>query len=286
MPGAVSGIEFLTRLERFSCTVMARIRVRFAINEGRHGAPLTKLGRISEQAEKFLKSLAADCDIEVRPGEWVAANFENGSVAFDAEYQVEVNPGTAQIFAHNLEMIADYDPEDGGLNASVSDATTLEYARIGTLLDPDEAIGLGIYPVRGKKPRWRRITYGKAVNIRRQIESPLPTYGTVQGIIHAWFKEAREPYFQLRELSTDSLIKVTYASARYADVAKAIQERTTMLMVSGNMMFDRATRSVLELHAESIERMKMLSGAEFEQFFGSAPDFEAVDFLDESQIDG
>lgn len=265
---------------------MARIKVRFAINKGRHGAPLAKLGRISEQAEKFLRSLSADCQIDVRPGEWVAVNFENGSVAYDAEYQVDVNPGTAQMFAHHLEMIADYDPENGGLNAAVSDATTLEYARIGTLLDPDEAIGLGIYPARGRKPRWRQITYRKAVSIKRLVESPLPSYGTVQGIIHAWQKEAREPYFYLRELSTDALIKITYTSDRYADVAKAVQERTTMLMVSGDMLFDRATRTIVELHAHRIERKKMLSGAEFEQFFGSMPDFEAIEFFDESQIDG
>jgi len=34
---------------------MARIRVRFVINQGRHGAPMTKLGKISEQAENFSK---------------------------------------------------------------------------------------------------------------------------------------------------------------------------------------------------------------------------------------
>lgn len=34
---------------------MARIKVRLVINKGRHGAPMAKLGRISEQAEKFLR---------------------------------------------------------------------------------------------------------------------------------------------------------------------------------------------------------------------------------------
>jgi hypothetical protein len=39
---------------------MARIKVRFSINKGRHGAPMAKLGKISEQAEKFLRLLAAN----------------------------------------------------------------------------------------------------------------------------------------------------------------------------------------------------------------------------------
>lgn len=59
---------------------MARLKVRFSINKGRHGAPMAKLGKISEQAEKFLRSLAHDCEIPTKPGEWLAANFKNGSV--------------------------------------------------------------------------------------------------------------------------------------------------------------------------------------------------------------
>ena len=37
---------------------MARIKVRLIMNKGRHRAPMAKLGKISEQAEKFLKLLA------------------------------------------------------------------------------------------------------------------------------------------------------------------------------------------------------------------------------------
>ena len=101
----------------------------------------------------------------------------------------------------------------------------------------------------------------------------MASYGSVQGILHAWFKEARDPNFQLRELSTDALVRVFYHSSLYPEVAKAVQQRTTMLMVSGNMLFDRASRLAIELRADRIELMKMLSTAEFEEFFWSAPDF-------------
>lgn len=255
---------------------MARIKVRFVINKGRHGAPMSKLGRISEQAEKFLKSLAADCEIESRPGEWLAVQFENGSVSYDAEFQGDVNPGAAQIFTRNLEFLADFDATSEGLNAAIKPATALEYARIGSLIDPDEEIGVGIYAPdapEGRALKWRAITYRKSTALKREIETPVPSYGAVQGILHAWFKEAREPYFQIRELSTDTFVKVVYPSALYADVAKAVQERTTMLMVSGNMLFDRSTRLATELRADRIDPIKMLSTAEFEEFFGSSPDF-------------
>jgi hypothetical protein len=124
---------------------VARIKVRLIINKGRHGAPMTKLGKISEQAEKFLRALAADCEIDSYPGEWLAVNFGDGSVADDAEFQGDVNPGVAQIFMRNLEFLADFDPESEGLNLAIKPATALEYARIGALIDPDEEIGLGIY---------------------------------------------------------------------------------------------------------------------------------------------
>lgn len=264
---------------------MARIKIRLVINKGRLGAPLAKLGKISEQTEKFLKLLAADCDIETHPGEWLAVNFGDGSVAYDAEFQGDVNAGAAEIFARNLGFLADFDPESEGLNAAIKPVTALEYARIGALIDPDEEIGLGIYTPDSKTPKWRKITYRATAALKREIETPVVSYGSVQGIIHAWFKEAREPNFQLRELSTDALVRVYYSVALYADVAKAVQQRTTMLMVSGNMLFDRATRVATELRADRIDLMRMLSTAEFEEFFGSAPEF-AADFDDEISADG
>jgi hypothetical protein len=254
---------------------MARMKVRLVLNKGRHGAPLSKLGKISEQAERFLRALAGDCRIETKPGEWLAVNFKNGSVEYDAEFQGDVNVGAAEIFARNLEQLADYDEETEGLNLPVSSATALEYARIGSLIDPDEVIGLGIFPARGGKPKWRTITYSKAAAIRREVEQPLPTYGAVQGIVHAWFKEARDPYFQIREISTDALVKVLYSSNMYSDVVRACEERTSVLIVTGNMLLDRASRLTIELRAERIERVSILSTEEFERFFGSAPDFIA-----------
>jgi hypothetical protein len=267
---------------------MARLKVRLVINKGRLGAPMAKLGKISEQAEKFLKALAADCEIETHPGEWLAVKFSDGSVEFDAEFQGDVNPGAAQVFTRNLEFLVDFDPDSEGLNVAIKPATALEYAKIGTLIDPDEEIGLGIYSPDGpetRQPRWRKITYRATNALKREIETPVASHGSVQGILHAWFKEAREPNFHLRELATDALVRVYYQSSLYPDVAKAVQERTTMLMVSGNMLFDRATRQATELHADRIELMKMLSTAEFEEFFGSAPDFVA-DIDDETWANG
>jgi hypothetical protein len=58
-----------------------------------------------------------------------------------------------------------------------------------------------------------------------------------------------------------------------------------MLTVSGNMLFDRTTRLAIELRADRIDLIKMLSTAEFEEFFGSAPDF-VPELDDETWVNG
>jgi hypothetical protein len=57
-----------------------------------------------------------------------------------------------------------------------------------------------------------------------------------------------------------------------------------MLIVTGDMMLDKATRLPIEMSAQRIERVGMLSAAEFERFVGSAPDYEA-DFGDDTYVD-
>lgn len=243
---------------------------------------MAKLGKIAEQTEKFLRTFAADLGIDVKPGEWLAADFKNGSVDYRAEFPKEVSPAVAQIFSTGLEVLADYDPEMEGLNGRVSESAALEYSRIGTLLDPDEIIRMGIIPPHATNPRWRDITYSSLSSIRREMEQPVSSHGSVQGIVHAWFKEAREPHFQLRELASDDLIKVFYDQDLYDRVAKAVQERSTTLIVAGQMLFDRVTKQATELKAERIEPMAMMTPQEFDEIFGSAPHFEAS-FIDEGE---
>jgi hypothetical protein len=199
LPGLIRVVEFSRRPQKGAQIAMPRIKVRFKINHGRYGAPMAKLGKISEQTENFLRALAKDCGIPTRPGEWLAANFKDGSVEYDAIFQDDVSVGAIQVFGRCLEALADYDPEIEGLNAVIKPDTALEYARIGTLIDPGETVGLGIYPARGGRLKWRQISYNATSAIRRKMEVPIPSYGSAQGILFTWFKEAREPSFQLRE---------------------------------------------------------------------------------------
>jgi hypothetical protein len=269
---------------------MAKIKVRFELNKGRVGAPLSKLGDIARQAEKFLRLLAVDVKITGRADEWLAVNFRNGSVSYDAEFQGEITPAEVDAFNRNLEFLADYDRDSEGANGLVSSVTALEFARLGTLIDPDEVIGLGIYGRERSKPKWRRISYGKTAEMRAQLEAPVASYGSLQGIIYSLQKEAREPYFRMRELATSALVNCFYPMRLYGDIVDALRERTAVLHVAGDTIFDRATRALTELKVERIEKARMLSTEEFDQFFGSVPgftgDLDTDEYIDAIREDG
>ncbi len=261
---------------------MAKLRIRFVLNKGRRGAPMGKLGRISEQAEKFLRALSSDSGVEVKPGEWLAAEFENGSVQFDAEYQGSVDAGIAQVFERNMEVLADFDPERDGLNGLVRDATALEYAKIGYLIDPDEEIGLGIIPYRGGAPKWRSITYSRSQSIKSKVENPVPAIGGVQGIIHAWVKGVSRPYIQVRELSSDQLVKVHYKQNQHSIISDAMSEVNAVVLISGECVYDRVNRTVVSMDLEKLKKVKNLSPHDFDSLFGAFPELEGPDILDDA----
>jgi len=263
---------------------MARIKVRFELNKGRTGAPLSKLGDISKQAERFLRALAADLSIDAKAGEWLAVNFKNGSVSYDAEFQGEITGAEADAFNRGLEFLADFDPDHEGANGIVTTATVLEFAKMGSMIDPDEVIGFGIYGRDRAKPKMRSITYARMAEKRAEIETPIPSYGSVQGIIHSLAKEAERPYFRIRELATSSLVNCFYPGRLYDDVARALQQRTNVLHVDGRMKLDRVSRSITEMSVERIATARMLAPAEFEAFFGSWSTFTG-DFTTEEWID-
>lgn len=260
---------------------MAQLKVRFRINQGRRGAPMGKLGRIAEQIERFLRALAQDNGVEAKPGDWLALDFENHSVEFQAQYPQDVDSGVSEVFSKCLEALADYDSDAGGLNGTVSSSTALEYAKIGSYLDPDEIIRMGIISPRATQPKWREITYSNLSSLKHEIERPISAHGSVQGLMHSWFKEARDPYFQIRELSSDNLIKVFYSSDMYDKVARSTLERTTTLLVAGLMLYDRATRQATEMKADKLMSVDMVRPEEFSSIFGSAPTFFSLALEDE-----
>jgi len=71
------------------------------------------LAKFLSKLNDFLRALAADCNIETQPGRMVSSQFSKmARSSTTAEFQGDVSIGVSQIFARNLEHLADYDDEN------------------------------------------------------------------------------------------------------------------------------------------------------------------------------
>lgn len=162
---------------------MARLRVRLRFNPGRIGTPMDKLGEFSSQTERFLRSLAIDLDLPARKGEWLAARFSNESVAFDGEYPAPVPDAVhAQAF-EALSLITGDQPLTAVERGVMSYGTAAAFSRIGEIMDKDERFYVGLYRNGTEEPdEWREITYRRAAEMRQLLDTPITSYGSVQGL--------------------------------------------------------------------------------------------------------
>jgi hypothetical protein len=69
---------------------MPRIKVRVEMKKGGVGVKLHQLAGISEQSLVFLTMLCKDAGIPVEREQWIALNFDDQSVDYDCETEMEV----------------------------------------------------------------------------------------------------------------------------------------------------------------------------------------------------
>jgi len=263
---------------------MALLRARFKFNPGRHGAPLDRLGEFTAQAEKFLRSLAADAGVSAQKGDWLAVNFTNSSVEFTAKYAKDLSEEIAAKSGRAVEAIAGDDPMSAYNSGLVSVTTLAEFSKLSTAMQQDEYFQIGVLDQEAPaneqsdedtEPRkWEDVSYTKLTNIRRVLELPLVTYGSVQGVIEAWhLASSRGPFFTMRELSTGDRIRCDYSTALRGKVHVATQQEGAVVHVYGKMSWERPTNSIISLVVEDIEVATPLTPSEFDSVFGSMPEF-------------
>lgn len=253
---------------------MSRLKLRIRFNPGRTGAPLDRLGEFTAQVERFLRSLATDLGVQSKKGLWLASQFSNESVGFDSEFAEAIREAQAVTGIEALETILGENTLAAIERGLVSYGTVAEFSRIGKALAPDDYFLMGVYGVSGvDAPDLKKVTYKKTAELRQLLEAPYITAGSVQGIVHSWHQGAEEPFFNIRELSTGELIRCDYSDEIYAKIHAATKEKNTVVIVYGQMEWDRATNLVIALHLTDIEAIKPLRPHEFETMAGIAPNF-------------
>ena len=248
---------------------MAIIRIPIILNKGRIGIPLYKLGAIVKETETFLRMLAEDIQLPGDKGKWLGLNFSNGSVAFNAEYVEPVEPPQVELFANSFTDIG-----QGNDNPLIRRNTRSQYARIARQLDEDEIVEFGIYKDPEKQPpELLSLSKRDISTILGEIQGPVESFGSIQGIIHSVFVGSSPRHFFIRELSSGDLIKCIYTSSQHPDLVRALREEGLVIHAYGLIRMDMVNRKIEQIVMQSIQATEKLSSEEFEEFFGSCPDF-------------
>lgn len=248
---------------------MAIIRIPVALNKGRIGIPLHKLGAIVKETEIFLKMLAEDIQLPGDNKQWLGLDFKSGSVDFIAEYVGPVEAPKAVLFAKTFDDI-----HCGRDIPMVRNNTKYQYARIADQLDEDEVVEFGIYKdLENPIPEILPLSKQVVSIIIGEIQGPVDSFGSIQGVIHSVFMGSSPRHFFIRELSTGDLIKCIYSSVQYADLLKALREEAIIVHVYGLIKMDMVNRRIEQMTMQTIEITEKLSSKEFEEFFGSCPNF-------------
>lgn len=254
---------------------MARVRLRFRMRSedgGEKGVPLLQLGRVAEEAAKFLRSMAEDHRLRLRPEDWRAIAPRRGSFAFDIESALDIPARDARAYLASVSRVGRYKPQKTRPPANVRRETLVQYAKIGTALDEGQSVEISIYPREAKRPKpVAEITEPSSRFMLESLEEVVQYYGSVQGTPHSLNIGSSPAFFQLRQLATGELVRCDFKPELRSDVVNLFRVGGTVVLVSGFASASRELNSVSRLSVERIEECEGLSAEEFEEFFGSAP---------------
>lgn len=270
---------------------MPTLKVQIVINKGERGVPLNKLAQIVGDVQQFLLMISQDLNFEVKPKSWVGLDFENGSLLFTAEKTEDVSQQSIEEFNSTFTSISEKRP-----NAKLRRATVAQYAKIADPIDPEEAVSFGLYaatPLIGNTQeesvsaeffqlitasapvplRWVDLTKAAALEIKSEIQGKVRAYGSLQGKIHSLFLGSQPAYFNLRELSSGTLIKCVYKPAVYTAIAAALQRMNAVLHVYGYTTTDLVDRKLEEMEVDRVDLAPFISDEDFANLFGADPSF-------------
>ncbi len=268
---------------------MTRIRLKIELNPGGVGVRLDKLAKISTEIEKFIRLLAIDAGAEPQLGDFVAKEFYDGSFGSVVEYVNNVDPAAAVNFNSGLRFFSEFKDPHQYINGEFSPATVRQFIELGTVIDADEVVRLGIIDADAPAvTEWKSVTKVTTLNVDAAYNQDYRYEGALQGRLGTWYKDSS--YFNLRELATSELVKCFYRPDMYDQIYRLYEDKDAVVNLSGRVLADRATGRIKEVRVNAAKSYAPLSDAEFSRFFGLAPDLtgdlSTPDFIDKIRDDG
>lgn len=250
---------------------------------------MSKLSELSRESQKLLRMMAEDVGI-IEGGKWVAQDFYNQGLGFDAEYQLaDVDTEQVRLYLHAVDNVALVGRESNWKVQGIRPETIVQSAKVAVLADEGETIRLGLL---GNFPavEWRPLSKARAAAILEHFTSWVEYRGMLQGVIHALYKESNPAFFEMRDFASRQLVKCIYQPNDYEKVYKALERRDGVVIVSGWIKAKRLDREISELRVERIQPTRPLSVQKLREFFGSAPgwtgDLTSNEFIDRVREDG
>ena len=125
---------------------MAVLRIRVELHRPNKGIEMSKLADLARETQKFFKMVADDVGIGTSDGAWIAQDFYNQSIGFDAEYQlVDIDQQQAASYTQAIGNISAVDRDTNWSVRGISPLTIVQYAKIATLAGDGESVRLGLY---------------------------------------------------------------------------------------------------------------------------------------------
>jgi hypothetical protein len=263
---------------------VALLRIRIELQRSSRGIEMPKLAELAREAQKFLKLVAEDVGLDV-DGTWVAQDFYNQGIGFDAAFQAsDIDTPDVSSYLHAVEQVVSVGPESNWYVPRVRPATLLQSARIARIADDDELVRIGFYNGDAPAVTWKPLHKSRAVALVEHFQELIEYRGMAQGVIHSLYKESQPPYFDLRDLASRELVKCFYQPSQYPDVHAALERKDAVVLVSGWIRVRRQDRQIREITIERIQSTKPLDRRQLEEFFGSAPgwtgDLSTEEFID------
>jgi hypothetical protein len=270
---------------------MNELRFKVELNRGRHGIAIGKFGAVLAETRTFLELLTRDIGVSAKTGAWLAENFENNSVDFDCRLATALPVDVVDRGHHALTMLFADRFDDSMLAVQITLPTRRQFARIAGAIDPDEVIRFGLYSDGRIRPDdWYELRRDRLVEVEAAVSQARQSYGEVQGVVHAFFKEAERPYLKVRELSTKQLVNCYFPLAMYHEAVEVLADPDAVVFVEGWVTEDPETGFVTDMEVEDFRPAPPFSVENYRRTLGSMPAYTSRkptgQFIDEVRDDG
>lgn len=262
---------------------MAQFRIRVTLFKGQESIELARLTSLPEELSKLFRCIGEDAGVLPMDNHWRASHFADGSLEFDAATPENLKSGAVATCRRIANSVFSGRPQ-AAYDAGATERTLLQYGQVAKRIQTGETVVLSVLPALKKgRPKPYLVTDEVVTRLLESVRPFLEYHGTLIGVVHAFYKEAERPHFDLRDVSRNNLVKCFYRREMYSDVVSALHPRERRVHVSGLVRANRLTKVIDSIQADRLQLIEPLSEEEFEKFFGSAPhmtgDLDSADFV-------